>query len=96
MDFIVDNIVGILFLVILGLLSMLAASNADLKEKGKENWELIEENNNLKDKIDDLKDEKQFLKDIVMEFKDGEYTKGELIKCVQSLIDKDKEEAEKE
>jgi len=85
---------GIIFLVILGLLSMLATSNANLKEKGKKNWDLINENNNLKEKIDDLEEKKNGLKEMVMEFKGGELTKGELIKGVQALIDE--EEAERD
>jgi len=72
---------------------MLVTKNMELKEERKENWDLIEDNGNLKKKIDDLKEANKFLKESVMEFKGGELTKGELIKGVQALIDE--EEAER-
>lgn len=87
------NTLAVFTLAILVLLSMLVTKNMELKEERKENWDLIEDNGNLKKKIDDLKEANKFLKESVMEFKGGELTKGELIKGVQALIDE--EEAER-
>ncbi len=64
----------------------------ELKEERKENYDLQDENYNLKKKIDDLEEDNKFLKEIVMEFKGGELTKGELIKHAQALIDKEEVE----
>ena len=77
------------------LLDYLYENTKKLKEERKENYNLKDENYNLKKKIDDLKEDNKFLKETVMEFKGGELTKGELIKQVQLLIDKDKKEIER-
>ncbi len=69
---------------------MLEGKNGELKEKGKENYDLEDENYILREKIDDLKEKNKCLKEMVMEFKHEKLTKGELIKCVQELIDKSK------
>jgi len=62
----------------------------NLKEEMKENYDLKDENNNLKKKINELKnslkDENEFLKNTVMISKDGSYTKGELIKETLLII----------
>ena len=96
MNFYLEYILGIFLLGALFLISGYFRKTDDLKEKMKENYDLEDENYNLKKNINDLKEDNKFLKEIVMEFKGGELTKGELIKCVQSLIDKDnKEEKER-
>lgn len=87
------NTLAILTLAVLVLLSIWETKNIELKEERKENYDLQDENYNLKKKIDDLEEDNKFLKEIVMEFKGGELTKGELIKYTQALIDK--EEAER-
>jgi len=95
MNFYLEYILGIFLLGALFLISDYFQKTNDLKEKMKENYDLEDENYNLKKNINDLKEDNKFLKEIVMEFKGGELTKGELIKGVQSLIDKnDKEEIE--
>ena len=103
MNFYWKYILGFSLFGALFLLSNLAQRTMNLKEKMKENYDLENENYDLenenydlKKKIDDLKEDNKFLKETVMEFKGGELTKGELIKGVQSLIDKDdKEEIER-
>jgi len=82
-------ILGVFLLGVLFLLSVLAQTTMNLKEMSKEKWGLEEENHNLKEKIDDLEEKKNGLKEMVMEFKGGELTKGELIKGVQALIDEE-------
>ncbi len=86
------TILAFLTLAILVLLSMLKEKNGELKEERKKNYDLEDENYNLKKKIDDLKEDNKFLKESVMEFKGGELTKGELIKSVQALINKEEDE----
>jgi len=86
------TILTFLTLAVLVLLSMLGTKNETLKEEVKENYDLEDENYNLKKKIDDLKEENKSLKGMVMEFKGGELTKGELIKGVQELVDKEENE----
>ena len=86
------TILTFLTLAVLVLLSMLGTKNETLKEEVKENYDLEDENYNLKKKIDDLKEENKSLKEMVMEFKGGELTKGELIKGVQELVDKEENE----
>jgi len=66
---------------------MLGEKNKGLKEEMKKNYVLVDENYNLKKKIDGLKEDNKFLKEVVMEFKNGELTKGELVRSVQALID---------
>jgi cell division protein FtsB len=65
---------GFLVFAILALLSMLETKNETLKEEVKENYDLEDENYNLKKKIDDLKEENKSLKEMVIEFKGGERT----------------------
>jgi len=50
-------IFGFLVFAILALLSMWETKNGTLKEKIKENYDLQDDNYNLKKKIDDLKEE---------------------------------------
>jgi len=76
-----------LTIAVLVLLSMLGEKNKGLKEEMKKNYVLVDENYNLKKKIDGLKEDNKFLKEVVMEFKNGELTKGELVRSVQALID---------
>jgi len=96
MNFYWKYILGIFLLGALFLLDNLAQKTKNLKEMSRENYDLEDENYNLREKIDDLKEDNKFLKEIVMEFKGGELTKGELIKYAQALIDKDdKEEIER-
>lgn len=91
-----DYILGAFILGVLFLLDDYLQKTQKLKEEMKENYDLVDENYNLKKNINNLKEEKEFLKEVVMDFKDGELTKGELIKYVQSLVDKDnKEEKER-
>lgn len=82
MNFIVDNMGGILLLAIFVLLSMLSSANRKYKEESKENWDLVEENNHLKEKFIELreafeclkgniKDENKLLVDIAKDFKKG-------------------------
>jgi len=81
---------GIFFLGALFLLDYLYRNTKKLKEEMKKNYDLIDENYNLKKKIDELKDslkdENEYLKNIVMTSKDGSYTKGELIKEILLII----------
>jgi len=81
------NVLAFLTIAVLVLLSMLLEKNRSLKEEMKKNYGLVDENYNLKKKIDGLKEDNKFLKEAVMEFKDGELTKVELVKSVQTLID---------
>ena len=78
---------GWLVFAIIVLISLWSVANTSYKEELKENYDLWNANYILKKKIDDLKKDNEFLKEVVMEFKDGELTKGELIKSVQALID---------
>lgn len=79
------NALAFLTIAVLVLLSMLLEKNMNLKEEMKKNYNLVDENYNLKKKIDGLKE-------VVMEFKAGELTKGELVKSVQLLIDNEENE----
>ena len=81
------NILAYITLAVLVLLSILVEKHEELKRERTRSYDLEDENYNLKKKIDDLKEDNKFLKEVVMEFKDGELTKGELIKSVQALID---------
>ena len=89
MNFYWKYILGIFFLGVLFLLDNLSKKDNTLKEMIKENYDLQNSNHILRGKIDDLKEDSKFLKERVMEFKGGELTKGELIKSVQALIDKE-------
>lgn len=82
-------IFSFLVFAILALLSMWETKNETLKEETKKYYTLQDENYNLKKKIDNLKEENKCLKKMVMKFKGGELTKGELIKGVQELFDKE-------
>ena len=84
MNFYWKYIFGVFFLGALFLLENLLRNTTTLKEK-------INENYNLKKKIEDLKEDNKFLKESVMELKGGELTKGELIKSVQALINKEED-----
>lgn len=90
MNFYWKYILGAFLLGALFLLDDLLQKAKNLKEKIKENYDLIDENNNLKKKIDELKDslkdENEYLKNTVMISKDGSYTKGELIKEILLII----------
>jgi|AntAceMinimDraft_16_1070373.scaffolds.fasta_scaffold14708_5 hypothetical protein len=83
-----STFLALLTIAVLVLLSMLGTSNKNLKEEMKRRYELEGENYNLKKKIDELKE-------AVMGFKDGELTKGELIKSVQVLINEEEVEKNK-
>jgi len=89
MNFYWKYILGIFFFGVLFLLDNLSQKANAIKEMIKENYGLEDENYNLKKKINDLEEDNKFLKERVMEFKGGELTKGELIKSVQALIDKE-------
>ena len=89
MNFYWKYILGIFFLGVLFLLDNLSKKANTLKEMIKENYDLQNTNHILRGKIDDLKENNKFFKERVMEFKGGELTKGELIKGVQALIDKE-------
>ena len=56
------NTLAVFTLTILVLLSMLGTKNMELKEERKENWDLVEDNKNLKKKIDDLEEKNDVLK----------------------------------
>ena len=90
MNFYWKYIFGVFFLGALFLLDYLYQNTIKLKEEMKKNYDLIDENNNLKKKIDELKDslkdENEYLKNTVMTSKDGSYTKGELIKEILLII----------
>jgi len=81
---------GIFFLGAVFLLDYLYQNTKKLKEEMEKNYDLIDENNNLKKKIDELndslKDENEYLKNTVMISKDGSYTKGGLIKEILLII----------
>ena len=83
---------GWLVFAILVLMSLWLVASANYNKELKENYDLGKDNYNLKKKIDDLKEDNKFLKEVVMEFKGGELTKGELIKSVQALIDDEESE----
>jgi hypothetical protein len=88
MNFIANLLTFFTFAVII-LLGLWQTAGGKLKAEMKENYDLEDENYNLKKIIDDLKEENKSLKEMVMEFKGGELTKGALIKGVQELVDKE-------
>ena len=90
MNFYLEYILGAFILGVLFLISDYFRKTNDLKEEMKKNYDLIDENNNLKKKIDELKDllkgENKYLKNTVMTSKDFSYTKGQLIKEILLII----------
>lgn len=90
MNFYLEYILGAFILGVLFLISDYFRKTNDLKEEMKKNYDLIDENNNLKKKIDELKDllkgENKYLKNTVMTSKDFSYTKGQLIKNILLII----------
>jgi len=76
---------GILFLGVLFLLSEFSSIKANLNEKMKENYDLLDDNNNLKNKNYDLKDENKNIKEESKDFK--MWVKGELKELVQEYKD---------
>jgi hypothetical protein len=77
------------------LLDYLLENTKKLKKKIKENSHLEDENNKLKKIIFDLNEEKQFLKEIIIAFKGGKISRGQLIEDFQILIAKEEEERER-